>query len=212
MHYELFIPGQHDDAESAMQSVGFDGYAEGAESSIVELGTERGYWIAWRCGGRGPRFNDKPDLWEPAIAFDGRPPTRYRIAIKADALPQPHELAKSGMFPGQRITLGDGRSWQMPSVPRFDRTFLIQDGDFKASIDPAVAWVHAEARRWHELAQQADTRHDAVDAVRTVYRVLCLNYRLTPELVNALGLFNSSNVQDCLLAMIGVNTEGGGNV
>lgn len=209
MHYELFIPGQFDDAEAALQSVGFDGYGDGAESSLVQFGPtgERGYWIAWRGSGRPVLYNDRADRWLPAEAFDGRPPTRYQIAIDLEKPPQPADLAKPFQYAGRKVQLRDGGYWQMPAVPKLERQIVVREGEFRAPIDPAIAWVAVEAARWHELAAQPDTRHDLLDAIRTVYRVLCLNYRLTPELVNALGLFTSSNVEECLLAMIGPGGE-----
>lgn len=210
MHYELFIPGQFNAAEDALQSVGFDGYGNGVESSIVEFGPtgERGYWLAWRGSGRRPQFNDHAGRWMPAEAFDGRPPTRYHIAIDLEDPPKPQDLAKARMVEGRRVTLRDGNSWLMPSVPKLERSIVLRDGEFAMAVDPVLAWAYAEAQRWHELAEQPNTRHEVIDAMRTVYRILCINYRLTPELVNVLGLFTSKNVEECLMAMIGI---GGGN-
>lgn len=209
MHYQLVIPSAEQTVEAALEQAGFDGYADGVSSALVSFRDQRAYWCHWSPpGALRPQFNPSPERWTGALPWLDLPADRYWIHLDPLRLPQPFELVKPRPCDGERITLA-GETWCLPVPPRLPRQMVIgASGRFEPRIDPALAWAVAEGQRWRELAQQQDTSHDLRDAATTVYRLLCLNYRLTPEVVNALGLFTSATVEECLIAIIGGRTDG----
>lgn len=129
------------------------------------------------------------------------------------------ELRRPEQVGDEFIELGNGERWRIPSLDVFPLTLNFEendDGEIEASetLDAATLQLAADVRRVfdeiYEASQEQKRDPDAepsggdfMFAASVVYRLLAMNYKLTPDLVNMTGLIQTSHVVPVILAAYG---------
>lgn len=140
-------------------------------------------------------------------------------ANRARRRPMEKELRRSEQVGDEWVELGNGERWRVPSLDVFPLTLQFEetdDGGIEASetIDPETLQLAADVRRVfdeiYEASQEQKRDPDAepsggdfMFAASVVYRLLAINYNLTPDLVNLTGLIQVSHVVPVILAAYG---------
>ncbi|QDV50855.1 hypothetical protein [Gimesia fumaroli] len=163
-------------------------------------GGKPGQIISWT--GDGLAYLPEQQDWIPAIPDPARnlPAERYWIGTNKGQKPTPLDLMRLPKitFDGFPLQLGDGNTWVLPNALRMPHYMgLNERGELDrfpvASCKPLydrTLWAleHAEAvfREEKELDEKA--------AFNYVVEMLAVNYRICPQIVSLLQLFNDENL------------------
>ncbi|QDT26797.1 hypothetical protein Enr10x_21070 [Gimesia panareensis] len=140
--------------------------------------------------------------WTPAPPDPKReqPAERYWIGRPKGQLPGPKDLARKAdsTYDGIPMRLGDGNNWVMPNALRFPH-YLGYDESGHYDRFPANECRSLYDRTLWALdhAQQVMRNETEFDDQRTfeyVIEMLAINYRICPQLVSMLQLFNDANL------------------
>lgn len=223
MHWQLYIPGVPIDRPlqdpRPLVAVGladcaqaFDASRELAAPRCCAEGTT-GLHYAW-LSPQSPRII-APELlqWHAAVAWDGLPAGRYFVGVDSVRPPRPDELRRPWQFPGRPIELGPAEhatQWLVPEPERLPREIAIaDDGSLRYEVVRNFhgytldAQFVGECETWRQRINDGLQEAQFAECLRFALRALRLNYRLTPEVANALKLFTTENVHRPLLAAVG---------
>lgn len=160
-----------------------------------------GQIVSWGSSESLAYLPDKQD-WTPALPDPKKELAagRYWIGRPKGQLPGPYDLARKpeATFEGIETKLGDGCKWVMPNALRFPH-YLGFDQDGNYDRFPARECQPLYDRTLWALnhAQQVMRKETEFDHQRTfeyVIEMLAVNYRICPQLVSMLQLFNDSNL------------------
>lgn len=148
----------------------------------------------------------------PTDSTSSPPPANKRRAMEQG-------LRRDQLIGSETIELGNGEQWTIPSMDvfplslRFDES---DDGSIRASetLDAEMLQLAADVRRVfdeiYEASQEQkrdpDAETDGSDfmfAAGVVFRLLAVNYKITPDLVNLTGLIQTTHVVPAILAAYG---------
>jgi hypothetical protein len=201
MHWQLFLPDRHGPSPAHLIDVGAADLV--TDALCLDLpegpGGRPGVLVAWpRPGDTSHRYAPDEQTWIPAVPRDGLPAARYHVGLWTASPPTPAELKRPYGFKGSEHDLG-GQTWLVPHEPKLPHDFGLSDDG---------SWKFERQRRFHDFGLAVDALRDRLRAapdkldVRLVeiadllLAALRLNYRLLPELVPALRLFDTENVED----------------
>lgn len=221
MHHVIYLPRQRATDPQALEQVGLGDHAPNATFTALPVDQPvtgeltGGVLVTWSA--TAPRLNDLPALhWLPAMPIDGLPAGRYLVGLDARRPPAPHELLKGQLYDGAPVALGDGHLWVVPyaqALP-FDLVRNAQTGALQHEVRPAfyAFWATALGLQRvfdaHSAGQPLPSQEEQVAFLEEALR---LNYRLTPEVISWLRLFQSGRLgtlQACLQACLHVTPEG----
>lgn len=163
-------------------------------------GDKPGQIVSW--SGESLAYLPEKQNWVPALPDPKRnlPAGRYWIGLPKGQLPGPTDLARKreATFDGLMMQLGDGNPWVMPNALRFPHYLGFNDaGEYERfptkdcqPLYERTLWAldHAQS----VIREQAD--FDMQAAFDYVIEMLAVNYRICPQLVSMLQLFNDSNL------------------
>ena len=219
MHFRLFIPDAPATASPEhLVNVGLGHLAQGFHA-VLHQGSKdiadgkNGAIYFWPRPGDSIALPKKPLTWIPAVPFRGLAAERYFVGYDPDSLPRSSELLVSLPIPGEHLPLVDAsQTWIVPDflfLPagmvltadgvKLERLSRYQQRTFNAS-----SWI----RQCEEFTNQIRTGRvdDSIEwdkAWDFGYDSLCLNFRLTPEVVNLLNLLSTDSIVPLILAAIG---------
>lgn len=194
---QIFIPGAKKDPVELI-NVGLGHLA--AECHMKQSkgpGDDIGMLIDWITdSGGGSGFQPDKQTWLPAFA-DGPdlPEGRYWVGIDNNDPPRPRDLAKTRIYDGGWIELGDGNRWQVPREENLPRNML-RNGAGKTEYHPQEQFQRfcSECREWRQVLTGTVKigGKETYDHLRNfIEQALMVNYRLTPEISDYLKLFSS---------------------
>lgn len=137
--------------------------------------------------------------------------------------PVPSDLVRAKKLPGVEVSLGDGRDWSIPFCgvlrdgvfqPELPSTYKREagkwvPGDVLPQYAPLSAIAKDFADRFLSLGQTTgEFVVDVHDEVSRAVSVLSFNYRVSHDEVGILNLFNTSNLSDVYLALVGLKKKG----
>jgi len=203
--YLLFLPSQTNRA-TALQAAGLSSVAGGELwfDSPVTPGDHPGLFCAWGDA-RNPASNVAL-VYDPSRQTWRKMPGGYWFGFQNDRRPTPDSLARPVSINGHPIKLGDGNEWVLPNVMGLPAVFDI-DADGNEIKRTRDEWQHIEERAGWALDCLGRSMRGEVlgqDARRYVAEMLCVNYRLMPEMVYSLGLLDS----DCWLGAMAATVDG----
>lgn len=214
MRFLIYIPGDGMANEHKLIDAGLPLLARGCAGIATSAGPDgkAGVVFSWPTADPRTTMGYLPDIqeWIPAVPSGDLPAKRYWVGLVKDALPGPGDLAVAQQFEGDLVTLGDGQTWKMPAAAQLPKKcrladngswmFFVQD-EFVAYWDESCQWYADLATR--TIAEVAAFAIE-VDASCCEYlaRALSLNYRLTPEVISHLELFDSLNIGRAIQATI----------
>lgn len=151
------------------------------------------YWL--KEGPQETGYVPDRQTWVPAVAdaTNNLPAGRYWVGWLKDQLPKPADLQRDNLLPGRLLKLGDDQVWHIPSAMQVPQRMRLQsDGIWKPQAD-------ARYQRFVERSQWAfdavlkvlrgEAGVDLSEMVTYALESLAWNYRIVPELANALDLF-----------------------
>lgn len=196
MHFLLFIPGSH--GADIPASVGLDALREGASFTPIDAGPggQAGNLVTWSTPFRHcPAVYDPARQdWEPAVPLNGREAGRYWVGFWRDRPPRPDDLLRADAQRGAAIQFGDGELWEVPRA--WELPFDVirgQGGLYELCVQRRFTeffvGVHAWKVRFDNAKEGAGFL--TADLAEFVEMALGINYRLTPEVISHLRLFQS---------------------
>lgn len=208
-HFQIFLPDARDsDHAEQLAAAGLAHLATGFDPLQCDgPDGQSGVCLAWRTP-QQTRMGYRPDeqTWLPAVPDGDLPAKRYYVGLWNDSPPTPKDLQRPYAAPGRWLRLGDGNQWLIPESAELpaDR-ILADDGSWKFEVQREFHDFHLECQRWADVVAEADKETtipwEELDAFNR--RALQINYRIVPELVSHLRLFNSANMAQPLFAAIG---------
>jgi hypothetical protein len=229
--YVLYLPNRQGADPLHLAAVGLDDLAsdKGPEfSDCFEGGPDggRGLLVAWRTGDikRDPPLDARKFTWQAAKADTARglAAERFYFGVVAGENVTPADIARRDSVAGYPVTLKDGQIWRIPAAQHLPhRHGLGNDGRYSRQVEDRYAdfWQQSEgyAVEFFRALDQLDLlkaarkipagAEDAVsftleDAWNYCCRALAINYRVTPEIVDFLGLLDDAAMRNVIKATI----------
>jgi hypothetical protein len=216
--YAIYIPNKTGAAPEHLDDVGLsilrrDRCPEFADVLANAPDGGRGIIGCWRTLSDNGGFNPKDYTWTPAKADKARglPAKRFYIGIPACGI-RPQDIERKQTYRGYAIPLADGYRWSIPpavSLPH--KHGLDEEGSPVRVIEDAWRgyWDRSEKFAIEFFAAvdrlnsgATETQFTLADAWAFSCEALSLNYRLSPEIVDALGLLNDDGMRNIIKAAI----------
>lgn len=209
-HFAVWIPDSNLPHADRLRGVGLSALATGFDVLPRTHGDVAGQLYIWRRQGR-PAADIAAGQWIPAVSQDGQPAGRYQINVGECS---PLDLLRNTTLPGRFVVLGDGNPWLIPVVERLPLALSLND-DGSLHWEPVRIYqglrvdveYMQQVNRWTNLVQNSDehTEVDWLELWQFALRTLLVNYRITPEVVSALQLFDTDNLREILLVAVGAH-------
>jgi len=214
-HWQLFVPHKSGCDPQHLIGVGCaDLVADAMHLDLPEgPGNVPGILVAWpRPGDHRHEYRPAEQTWIPAVPRDGLPAARYHVGLWTADLPTPDQLRRPYPYRGSEHDLG-GRTWLLPREFDLPRDCVLADdgtwrferqrrfADFGAAVETIRHRWLAEMRRGPDDPVDRPVR--LVEVFDLLLAALRLNYRLLPELVNPLRLFDTESYAAPFEAVIG---------
>lgn len=210
MHFQIFLPNQQTQNKQALVDAGLADFRDGAQMMPLATnhgpGDQPGTIVSWPKVGAGEfGFYPERQEWLAAIPSGELKAGRYWVGFWKDKPLVPEDLLLKHATWGSPVILGDGRMWTIPTIQAFPRDVIRnrETGEYELTVQDRYHAAHFQAMGWLEKLK-ADEQAPWSELARFVESVLCLNYRLTPEVVDHLRLFNTKNIAPVLWEIIGV--------
>jgi hypothetical protein len=229
--YVLYLPNRHGADPQHLAAVGLEDLAtdRGPEfSDCFEGGPDggRGLLAAWRTGDAkcDPPFDARKFVWQAAKADEARglAAERFYFGVGIGEKVTPADIARRESVSGYPVTLTDGQIWRIPAAQHLPhRHGLGGDGRYCRQVEDCYQdfWQQSEryAVEFFKALDQLDLLKasrkiaaDAEDAVSFTLadawdyccQALAINYRVTPEIVDFLGLLNDAAMRNIVKATI----------
>lgn len=156
-------------------------------TDLISTGPGGLYGQTWGWLGDGGESNGYFPEGQHWIRHEGG---KYWVGWQYDRLPSPATLMRKSLLPGKPVELGDGQLWLVPSAMELPQQAKLRGGKWAWEPESRFAefversqWAFDVARKWFE-----DPGPVPIEAVDYALEVLSMNYRLTPEIVDHLGL------------------------
>lgn len=208
-HYLIFIPGDDRADPSKLDAVGLSHLKANAFFHPIQQGPSglRGVNVAWNSLDQ-KHFDADKQTWIEAVPNGDLKAGRYWVGFWKDDPPTPTDLAWQGTrFEGSMITLGDGNQWLIPAAGLLPSTWkLNRDGEPELQVKELFTKFFERSKQWFVQFIEHDASDVSIrlnaDVWEYLYEALSFNYRMTPEVVSELGLWNTSNIVEGLLKTV----------
>lgn len=204
MRFAIYIPGDGKIDEQKLRDVGLPLLAAGCSGIPTTSGPDGkpGVVFSWPTNDPRSTIAYLPDnqTWIPATVSDDRPANRYWVGFTNNAPPTPGDLAWGQQFSGSEVKLGDGNMWLIPEAGMLTKSCrLNDDGSWGYYVAQKFQAYWDESCQWFQLLTGAmldgeDRLSVPASCCDYLCRALSINYRLTPEVVSHLSLFNTNTI------------------
>lgn len=204
-HFQIYLPGVTTPDAKHLADVGLSDLADNAAMvGIKGPDNQMGMLVSWsKCFDR-----EKNWTWKKAKPFNGLKAGRYWYGLNQESMPTPNELQRNYRKKGIPLTLDDDHQWLIPISQELPSNFQIaDDGSFKFVVHRNFHDFHLESEEWTKklLKDGISALEPLEDATRHVLKALCINYRLTIEVISDMHLLTKENVQESLLLICGLS-------
>lgn len=203
MHFTVFIPGHLNHPVDQLADVGLPDLVESAQRLAVHRGPDgqQGTLFGWRTKAGGLNMLPDQKQWIPATQREDFAAGRYWVGLDPDQLPSPTDLCRAYPFMGPICRLGDGRTWMIPRPEMIPATMRRDDDG---------SWRFVPQRQYVEFCMAAEQMKAVFDGLQVggslLYgdlaefceSALRINYRVTPEVCDLLGLWTSGYSGSCM--------------
>ncbi len=122
-------------------------------------------------------------------------------------MPTPRDLACPNQLEGDEVVLGDGRKWTIPAAGMLPKSSRYTSAGWGWAVLKQFEDYWNESCQWYMelITKQLSDDHTttvAASCCEYLTRALSMNYRLTPEVVSHLGLFNTLTIGPALRATV----------
>lgn len=208
MRFAIYIPGNGIVDEKKLRDVGLPLLASGVSGIPTPAGPDgkQGVVFSWPTSDPRSTIAYMPDLqtWIPATAAGTLATGRYWVGFTNGSPPTPSDLAWNQQHNGKRLVLGDGQSWLIPEAGNLPRDCKrSDDGKWTYEINEKFREYWEESCQWYLDLIDCVVREDglleiAASCCDYLVKALSLNYRITPEVVSHLNLFNTLTIGPAL--------------
>ncbi len=187
-------------------------HVSGVDFLVSDVGpdNQHGVLCAWRKPGDGCDFCYAPErqTWVPAAKSDEGATGRYWVGFAKEAPPRAAELQRPYPYRGITKTLA-GQPWRIPVPKELPHDVIMaDDGSLRFELQRRFYDYVLEAEDW---VTKIIAVHDGElsglpypDIWAFVVKSLRLNYRITPEVVSELRLFDQDNILRVLFEAVGI--------
>ena len=204
MHYQIYIPGKRAANPQHLIDVGLEDHVEGASFLSAQGPDEQsGVVVSWPTP-QEPEVGYKPaqQTWIPSIAWDGLEAGRYWVGFWNREDPMQYQLARGEQFNGHGVELGNGEHWLVPCASMCPAELgMDDDGRVAWETMPKYRPFYKQAVEWHNALKRGSGKTDG-DCLRFLLETMRCNYRLTPEVVTYLRLFNNESIPLVMFAAL----------
>ena len=221
-HYSIFIPNIKGAAPEHLEKVGLGDLLREGEPSPTAVECFRGpdnlagMVFGWPIGaGKSVPLGHYPNIkWTP------NHDSKFWLGVDPEDPPQPIDLIRKVTIIGSQVTLGDGFTWNMPTLSRLPSSYALgSDGEltqtvkaeFKRLHDSSLSVVTEILRQFDmvELIREKKPELDQYaiqvsvdDGLKLVAAALSINYRINFEIAIMLGMFDQSAAARALIELI----------
>lgn len=195
MHWQLFFPRESGGSKSLLERHGMEDLVEHHESAVLRAGPEGpGLLVGWKGD---VEFDAASQTWEKVAD------QAYWIGLSNTKPCRPNELSRNQLFAGYGIPLDDGQRWQIPAAAMLPQSLRLVDRQWTKVRKPRFDEFWRRSEAWYRRLMLCELDADQImakekltieelDQEWTDYCVFVLrqNYRVTPEVVSRLGLFD----------------------
>lgn len=220
MHFMIYIPERNAKPER-LADLGLPGLVDGAFAFATSAGPGGvpGTIFGWRpdhgknAGRLLGSYDAASQTWMPSVAGNDLAAGRYSVGYLTKQPPTPEDLMRRYPFRGTKVELAEPASeWWLPSESDLPYDCKLQDdGSWKfipqrrfdafcaaaSGYRQLIAPEEEDARRINPVQMQLEARDFVANA-------LSINYRICPEIENALGLWISSRSGTILPAFLSI--------
>jgi hypothetical protein len=228
--YALYLPKFRGANPDHLKTVGLDSLLlDGAPefADVLEHGPDGGGGMlaCWRKGdpANDPPFSPSHYHWQPCKADKARelPERRFWLGIVNGKPLRPKDCERKVMHLGYGVTLRDDQVWTIPAAVNlphyhglngdgeYTRQIADEHRDFwhqseKYAVEFFKAVDQLEQLRMHrpDIDQSQTVTFTLADAWEFCCRALALNYKLTPELIDLLGLIDDQGMRNIIKSAI----------
>lgn len=218
MHYVIFIPNAEGySAADQLESVGLSKLVDkyvGPASENCALGEQDGRLIRFDDVSR-PERNATPGVDDKTWWWDHQ--RRYAIGWLAEAPPCPNDLQRNERYTDDPLLtsfpcrLQDEQVWLVPIARQLPRQWsqCPETGMPTLAPKPAFAWYWDAIQATLGLITSGTMTPDnvTVDCFNLAIRALAMNYRICPEVVYALGLFDEADAAKVIAGACELSVE-----
>lgn len=186
MHYKIYASGSKTLTDQPLVDAGWDELCRdsGADWERVAPGPdgEAGTVCSWKKG--NPQL-DAPGGIPERFSWTRVPKTDLWVGHDDSLPPGPVELARKTQLQGTRLTLGDGRAWEIPTARAVPYSIVpdADSGDLVASVDERFRKFSERAFRHATLLAE---RQEQLEKLQNVY----FGVRLTEDELQELYVQN----------------------
>jgi len=216
-HFKIFIPGAIGNRPEHLENIGLGDLVEGSHYHKIDGGVEHGgngQLVSWAVPGSTMEFTSEDNVdWIEAFARGIYKKGRYWVLLDNQSLPNPTELERVYQHPGKMFKFGDGNQWRLTSPDNLPQDMRLNDDG---------TWRYVAQRKYHKYGmkcrdhlatftaefeskkKKGETEGELSfgDVGNLLIDSLSLNYRLTPEVIDRLVLFNTSNTMEPFIEVI----------
>ncbi len=225
MHYAIYLPGKQGANPAHLESVGLgslgtDGGVQFADAHSHTPDGKSGLMAVW---GVQPAMNPAFYDWQPAKACSRRELSagRFWFGQHAESPLTPKDCERKVIQLGYGIPLRDKQVWRIPAavnLPHYHglngdgeyerwvadeyREFWRQSERYAVEFFKAIDQLEQLRLRRPDLPTDSTVEFTLKDAWEFCCAALAINYRLTPELIDLLGLIDDGAMRNIIKAAI----------
>ena len=201
-----------------MRLVGLEGLHKQADMIWIPSGPDglSGWLISWLDASFTQLiYNADKQDWIPAAEIKEAKAGRYWVGLWKDNPPTEEQLRKRDSRKAQLVRLGNSEQWRITTPQTLEKFPVFANGGVEWVVDEQFNWLGTELESiratsvttWQEEDGKVrstftfdDTRHFLF-----LCQLLAINYRITPEIVVALRLFNDASVRQIVAGLMGMD-------
>jgi hypothetical protein len=221
-HYSIFIPNIKGANPEHLERVGLGDLLREGESAPAAVECFRGpdnlpgMVFGWPIGaGKSVPLGNFPQIkWTP------NHDSKFWIGVDPADPPQPIDLIRHVTIIGSQVTLGDGFTWNMPTLSRLPSNFALNSegeltqtvkAEFERLYESSISVVTEILRQFDmvELIREKKPELDQYqiqvsvdDGLKLIAASLAINYRINFEIAIMLGLFDQAAAARALIELV----------
>jgi hypothetical protein len=214
VHFLIYLPDATPQTlNDRMKSAGLSDLLGGHDTLPGAKGpeTEIGVMVGWLQPGDRCHYQPAIQDWIPSIVKDESGKSQYWIGVYRDKPPIENELRRKYTQDGPWIDFG-GQRWKVPTPDSVDsRAMLQDDGTYKWEVIREFSWMCDERQQLQDAylkelgIRELVFRSEPSAQIGWLLKLLKINYRMTPEVANHLGLWVGKNrIMDTFLMTLGL--------
>lgn len=207
MHFVIFFPGSHPSSPELLKKHGMADLVAGYSAMNAASGPNKVPGLLYHWVPR-PHYDADSTEWIDCGA--------YFVGVHTEQKPTPSELQRARLFDGYAVRLCDGHEWIVPAAVRLPRDMRLEGGKWTRRVKREFDDFWTKSERYFKQFVESVSNEEGVfsvdeDITQEQYdsevmgyliKALRLNYRITPELVSHLGLFDTKTIVDAAIATV----------